>query len=58
MLNAGMGLGNAGAMAAYMTSADPTFMLGMLGATTGLSSALGVTLTAAIGGKFGLLTNY
>lgn len=53
-----MGLGNAGAMAAYMTSADPTFMLGMLGATTGLSSALGVTLTAAIGGKFGLLTNY
>ncbi|XP_067937785.1 NAD(P) transhydrogenase, mitochondrial-like [Watersipora subatra] len=50
MVNAGMGLGNVGAMAAYMMSADPTFMMGMLGATTGLSSALGVTLTAAIGG--------
>lgn len=51
MLNAGMGLGNVGAMAAYMGSGDPTMMMAMLGTTTGLSSILGVTLTAAIGGK-------
>ena len=49
-VNALMGLGNVAAMGAYLQSADPTFQLAMLGATTGLSSALGVTLTAAIGG--------
>ena len=52
LLNAGMGLGNVGAMGTYMMSADPTLMLGMLGATTALSSTMGVTLTAAIGGSF------
>lgn len=55
MLNASMGLGNVGAMAAYMSSTDPTLMMGMLGATTALSSTLGVTLTAAIGGEHRVL---
>lgn len=50
-VNMAMGLGSLASMGAYMNSADPMFMLGMLGTTTGLSSALGVTLTAAIGGK-------
>ena len=51
MLNMGMLLGCVGGMGYYMY--DPSFSTGMqmLGLCTGLSGALGVTLTSAIGGK-------
>lgn len=50
MINAGLLGGNALAMAAFFM--DPTLMggLGWLGATAAMSTAMGVTLTAAIGG--------
>jgi len=49
-LNSGLMLGNVGAMAYYFM--DPSFAagMGMLGTTAGLSTVMGVTLTAAIGG--------
>lgn len=50
MLNAGLMLGNVGAMAWYMMDNDPTIGISMLGTTTALSSVMGVTLTVAIGG--------
>ncbi|KAF6018055.1 hypothetical protein EB796_023616 [Bugula neritina] len=50
LLNGGMALGNVAAMGAYLNSSDYSLMLGMLGSTTALSSVMGVTLTAAIGG--------
>ncbi|KAK0066389.1 NAD(P) transhydrogenase mitochondrial [Biomphalaria pfeifferi] len=50
LLNAGMLLGNVGAMGYYMTSNSPSVGLSMLGTTTALSSIMGITLTAAIGG--------
>lgn len=49
-LNLGMLLGNVGAMGYYMMSDSPTVGMSMLGITTALSSIMGVTLTAAIGG--------
>jgi NAD(P) transhydrogenase len=51
MMNFGMLMGNVGAMGAFLAKDDPSLGLGMLGVTTGLSSIMGVTLTAAIGGK-------
>ena len=51
ILNLGLFGGNIAAMAYYMMSANPTVGLAMLGATTGLSSIMGITLTMAIGGK-------
>jgi len=50
VLNSALMLGNVGAMGAYMMSNDATLGLSMLGTTTTLSSIMGVTLTAAIGG--------
>nr|CAH0111870.1 unnamed protein product [Daphnia galeata] len=49
-LNTGLMLGNVGAMGYYFY--DPSFVAGMsmLGTTTALSTIMGVTLTAAIGG--------
>ena len=41
---------NVGAMGYFMYSNDPTIGLACLGTTTALSSIMGVTLTAAIGG--------
>ncbi|XP_052685519.1 NAD(P) transhydrogenase, mitochondrial-like [Crassostrea angulata] len=49
-MNLGMLLGNVGAMGTFMVSDDPTTQLACLGTTTALSSIMGVTLTAAIGG--------
>lgn len=49
-LNLSMLLGNIGAMGYFMYSPEPTVGLSMLGITTALSSMMGVTLTAAIGG--------
>ena len=51
MLNLGLLLGNVGAMGYYMMSPDELVGMTMLGTTTALSSVMGVTLTAAIGGK-------
>lgn len=51
-MNLGMLLGNVGAMGTFMVSADPTTQLACLGTTTALSSIMGVTLTAAIGGQY------
>ncbi|XP_067665655.1 NAD(P) transhydrogenase, mitochondrial-like [Haliotis asinina] len=50
VLNSSMLVGNIGAMAYYMASPSSTVGLSMLGATTALSSLMGITLTAAIGG--------
>jgi len=50
VLNSSMMAANIGAMAYFMSDHSPTVGLSMLGATTALSSVLGVTLTAAIGG--------
>ncbi|KAK7489396.1 hypothetical protein BaRGS_00019340, partial [Batillaria attramentaria] len=50
MLNLGMLLGNVGAMGYFLYDDTPSVGLSMLGATTSLSSIMGVTLTAAIGG--------
>lgn len=49
-LNLGMLLGNIGAMGYFLYDETPTVGLSMLGVTTSLSSIMGVTLTAAIGG--------
>ena len=49
-LNAGMLAANAGAMAYFFMDPSMTAGLAMLGTTTVLSGAMGVTLTAAIGG--------
>ncbi|CAO1419810.1 unnamed protein product [Diamesa serratosioi] len=50
MINAGLLAGNAVAMGAFYM--DPSMMggLGLLGATAAMSTAMGVTLTSAIGG--------
>lgn len=50
MLNLGMLLGNVAAMAYYLHTPDASMGLAMLGAVTGLSGAMGLTLTSAIGG--------
>ena len=47
-INTGLLAGNVGAFIYYF--ANPAYGLEMLGTTTGLSAAMGVTLTAAIGG--------
>ncbi|KAL8607666.1 hypothetical protein ACOMHN_039340 [Nucella lapillus] len=49
-LNLGMMLSNVGAMGYFLYDETPTVGLSMLGLTTSLSSIMGVTLTAAIGG--------
>lgn len=49
-LNAGLLLGNVGAMGYYFYDPSMTAGLAMLGTTTALSTIMGVTLTAAIGG--------
>lgn len=49
-INGGMMAANVGAMAYYLMTNDLTMGLGMLGITAALSSAMGVTLTVAIGG--------
>jgi len=49
-LNLALLAGNVGAMGWYMMTNNPTIGLGCLGATTTLSSVMGVTLTMAIGG--------
>ncbi|XP_025089360.1 NAD(P) transhydrogenase, mitochondrial-like [Pomacea canaliculata] len=49
-LNLGMLLGNVGAMGCFLYDNTPSVGLGMLGITSTLSSIMGVTLTAAIGG--------
>lgn len=54
-MNLGLLGGNVAAMAWYMMTNDPTIGLSMLGTTTALSSVMGVTLTMAIGGIYGLL---
>jgi NAD(P) transhydrogenase len=50
LLNGSMMATNVGAMGYFMYSNDPTIGLACLGTTTALSSIMGVTLTAAIGG--------
>eukprot|EP00918_Siedleckia_nematoides_P064099 GHVU01139424.1.p1 GENE.GHVU01139424.1~~GHVU01139424.1.p1 ORF type:complete len:990 (-),score=156.81 GHVU01139424.1:1277-4246(-) len=50
MLNASLALANVGALAWYLGSDSRELCLAMLGVTTSLSSVMGVTLTAAIGG--------
>lgn len=50
LLNGSMMATNIGAMGYFMYSNDPTIGLACLGTTTALSSIMGVTLTAAIGG--------
>ena len=57
MMNAGMMATNDGAMGYYMYSDNPSVGLACLGTTTALSSIMGVTLTAAIGGKLLLILN-
>ena len=52
-MNLGMMLGNVGAMGLYMVNSDPATQMACLGTTTALSSIMGVTLTAAIGGLSG-----
>ncbi|XP_049854239.1 NAD(P) transhydrogenase, mitochondrial-like [Schistocerca gregaria] len=49
-LNSGLLAANLGAMAMYFADPSMSTGLAMLGATTALSSTMGVTLTAAIGG--------
>ena len=49
-LNLGLLLGNVGAMGYYFYDPSLAAGLSMLGATTALSTIMGVTLTAAIGG--------
>lgn len=49
-INAGLLAGNIAAMAYYFT--NPAYGLEMLGVTSALSTAMGVTLTAAIGGIY------
>lgn len=50
VLNTSLMAANVGALGWYLSSNDPAIGLGLLGATTGLSGLMGVTLTAAIGG--------
>lgn len=50
MINAGLLAGNLGAMAMFYMEPTMTGGLGLLGTTAALSTAMGVTLTAAIGG--------
>lgn len=50
LLNAGLLASNVGALGWYLNSNDTTLGLALLGATTLLSSTMGVTLTSAIGG--------
>jgi NAD(P) transhydrogenase len=50
LLNSGLMASNVGALIWYLASTDTSLGLGLLGATTGLSALMGVTLTAAIGG--------
>ena len=50
LLNSGLMASNVGALIWYLSSTDTSLGLGLLGATTGLSALMGVTLTAAIGG--------
>ena len=52
ILNSSMALANVGAMAYFMMDHSPSVGLSMLGTTTALSSIMGVTLTAAIGGEW------
>ena len=49
-INGGLALANIGTMTAFMSSHDYNLGMAMLGATTGLSSIMGITLTMAIGG--------
>lgn len=49
-LNASLAASNVGALAWYLGTTDIQTGLALLGATTGLSSIMGVTLTSAIGG--------
>lgn len=51
-LNAGLAAANVGALAMYMAQPSELMGLGCLGTTAALSGVMGVTLTAAIGGKF------
>ena len=48
--NISMGLASAGALGLFMNSHDPAVCLPMLAAATGLSSVMGVHMTASIGG--------
>jgi NAD(P) transhydrogenase len=50
VLNGSLAAANVGALGWYLSSNDTTTGLALLGATTGLSSLMGVTLTSAIGG--------
>ncbi|XP_064596861.1 NAD(P) transhydrogenase, mitochondrial-like [Liolophura sinensis] len=50
LLNSSMMMGNVGAMGYFMMTNELSPGLSMLGITTSLSSIMGVTLTAAIGG--------
>jgi NAD(P) transhydrogenase len=50
VLNSALAAANVGALGWYLSSNDTTTGLALLGATTGLSSLMGVTLTSAIGG--------
>jgi NAD(P) transhydrogenase len=50
VLNGSLALANVGALAWYLNSTDSTTGLALLGATTGMSALMGVTLTSAIGG--------
>lgn len=51
-LNGGMLLGNAAAMTYFYMVPTMAGGLGCLGTTAALSTAMGVTLTSAIGGEF------
>ncbi|XP_066923291.1 NAD(P) transhydrogenase, mitochondrial-like [Clytia hemisphaerica] len=48
--NIAMGTASVGALGLFMNSNDPSTCLPMLGAATGLSSVMGVHMTASIGG--------
>ena len=50
VLNSALLASNVGALAMYLSSNEPSTGLALLGATTGLSALMGVTLTSAIGG--------
>lgn len=50
LINAGLLAGNVGAMGAFYMAGSMSEGLGLLGATSAMSAAMGVTLTAAIGG--------
>eukprot|EP01090_Pellita_catalonica_P010665 TRINITY_DN2209_c0_g1_i1.p1 TRINITY_DN2209_c0_g1~~TRINITY_DN2209_c0_g1_i1.p1 ORF type:complete len:1092 (+),score=255.65 TRINITY_DN2209_c0_g1_i1:21-3296(+) len=50
LINTGMAAGNVAALYVFLTTKDVTTGLSMLGATTALSSLMGVHMTASIGG--------